>query len=85
MARRQLPPFRADHVGSLLRPAALLEARRAKAAGEINADQLRVAEDDAIRDVVRMQESVGLQSATDETKIPSAASAGTSSSAHRAA
>jgi 5-methyltetrahydropteroyltriglutamate--homocysteine methyltransferase len=65
MARRDQPPFRADHVGSLLRPPALLEARRAKASGEISAERLRAVEDEAIRDVVRMQESVGLQSATD--------------------
>ena len=62
---RDTPPFRADHVGSLLRPAALLEARDRHAEGRISADELRAAEDDAIRDVVRMQEEVGLQSATD--------------------
>jgi 5-methyltetrahydropteroyltriglutamate--homocysteine methyltransferase len=59
------PPFRADHVGSLLRPPALLEARDRFAAGQISADQLRAIEDDAIRDVVRMQKEVGLRSATD--------------------
>jgi 5-methyltetrahydropteroyltriglutamate--homocysteine methyltransferase len=59
------PPFRADHVGSLLRPPALLKARADRAAGTITADELRVAEDDAIRDVVKMQSDVGLQSATD--------------------
>src|SRR5438270_13893152 len=57
---RKTPPFRADHVGSLLRPAALLEARARHAAGEIDADELRDAEDAAIRQVVRMQEDVGL-------------------------
>jgi methionine synthase II (cobalamin-independent) len=65
MARRTSPPFRADHVGSLLRPPALLAARAGFAAGAITADQLREAEDDAIRDAVRMQEQTGLQSATD--------------------
>jgi 5-methyltetrahydropteroyltriglutamate--homocysteine methyltransferase len=65
MARRTSPPFRADHVGSLLRPPALHQARAAFAAGTITADQLRRAEDDAVRDVVRMQEETGLQSATD--------------------
>jgi methionine synthase II (cobalamin-independent) len=65
MARRTSPPFRADHVGSLLRPPALLAARADFAAGAITADQLRLAEDDAIRDAVRMQEEIGLQSATD--------------------
>ena len=65
MARRTTPPFRADHVGSLLRPAALHQARASYAAGAITADQLRQAEDDAIRAAVRMQEDAGLQSATD--------------------
>jgi methionine synthase II (cobalamin-independent) len=62
---RDEPPFRADHVGSLLRPAALLEAREGFAAGRVSADELRAVEDDTIRDMVRMQEEVGLQSATD--------------------
>src|SRR5215831_14637193 len=62
---RTKPPFRADHVGSLLRPAQLLEAREEFARGEIDAAALRAAEDDAIRDVVRKQEEVGLRSATD--------------------
>ena len=59
------PPFRADHVGSLLRPPQLLDARSRRATGEIDVDQLRAIEDDAIRDVVRMQRDVGLRSATD--------------------
>jgi 5-methyltetrahydropteroyltriglutamate--homocysteine methyltransferase len=59
------PPFRADHVGSLLRPQALLEARARFAAGEIDAAELRGVEDAAIADVVRMQEDVGLRTATD--------------------
>src|ERR1700724_37821 len=65
MSARTTPPFRADHVGSLLRPAGRLAAREDFAAGRIPAEQLRATEDAAIRDVVRMQESVGLQSATD--------------------
>jgi 5-methyltetrahydropteroyltriglutamate--homocysteine methyltransferase len=65
MAQRTRPPFRADHVGSLLRPQKLLDAREEHAAGRIDAGDLRSVEDDAIRDVVRMQEDVGLQSATD--------------------
>ena len=65
MALRDTPPFRADHVGSLLRPPRLLEARAEHAGGRISADQLRAAEDDAIREVVRMQHDVGLRSATD--------------------
>ena len=65
MSGRTSPPFRADHVGSLLRPPALLRAREQRAAGEISGEELRAVEDEAIRDAVRMQESVGLQSATD--------------------
>src|ERR1700761_4816804 len=62
---RATPPFRADHVGSLLRPPRLLQARAEFAAGRLSADDLRAVEDEAITDVVRMQEEVGLQSATD--------------------
>jgi 5-methyltetrahydropteroyltriglutamate--homocysteine methyltransferase len=62
---RTTPPFRADHVGSLLRPPELLRAREDFAAGRVTADELRAAEDGAIREVVGMQEEVGLQSATD--------------------
>jgi 5-methyltetrahydropteroyltriglutamate--homocysteine methyltransferase len=62
---RSTPPFRADHVGSLLRPQRLLQAREDFAADKISADELKQIEDDSIRDVVRMQEDVGLQSATD--------------------
>jgi 5-methyltetrahydropteroyltriglutamate--homocysteine methyltransferase len=65
MSPRTRPPFRADHVGSLLRPPALLKAREDFKAGSIDADELRGVEDEAIRDVVRKQEEVGLQSATD--------------------
>jgi 5-methyltetrahydropteroyltriglutamate--homocysteine methyltransferase len=63
--RRTRPPFRADHVGSLLRPKQLLAARDDLGAGRIDAGQLRAIEDEAIRDAVRMQRDVGLQSATD--------------------
>jgi methionine synthase II (cobalamin-independent) len=63
--RRARPPFRADHVGSLLRPPELLRAREQHSAGEIGADALRAVEDEAIRGIVRMQEDVGLQAATD--------------------
>jgi hypothetical protein len=62
---RATPPFRADHVGSLLRPRRLLQARDDHAAGRMSDEQLRAVEDDAIRDVVAMQRDVGLQSATD--------------------
>jgi len=58
-------PFRADHVGSFLRPQALLEARAAKARGEIDAEALREAEDAAISEIVRFQEDLGLQGITD--------------------
>ena len=59
------PPFRADHVGSLLRPPELLRAREDYAAGRISAEDLRDAEDSAIREVVRRQEETGLRAATD--------------------
>ena len=62
---RTTPPFRADHVGSLLRPGDLLAARADFAAGQITAGQLCETEDRAITDVVAMQREVGLQSATD--------------------
>ncbi len=62
---RTTPPFRADHVGSLLRPASVLAARDDFAAGRITAQQLRAVEDAAIADVVAMQQNAGLQSATD--------------------
>jgi methionine synthase II (cobalamin-independent) len=62
---RTTPPFRADHVGSLLRPPKLLGAREDFSAGRISSEELRGVEDEAIREVVRMQEEVGLQSATD--------------------
>jgi len=59
------PPFRADHVGSLLRPAEVHAARARRAKGEISAAELRAIEDDAIRQAVALQESVGLQAVTD--------------------
>jgi 5-methyltetrahydropteroyltriglutamate--homocysteine methyltransferase len=65
MAQRNKPPFRADHVGSLLRPKELLAAREAHKAGRLGAAELRRVEDEAIREVVRMQEEIGLQAATD--------------------
>jgi 5-methyltetrahydropteroyltriglutamate--homocysteine methyltransferase len=65
MSLRTTPPFRADHVGSLLRPPELLKAREDFSEGRIDADELRGVEDEAIRDVVLKQEEVGLQSATD--------------------
>jgi 5-methyltetrahydropteroyltriglutamate--homocysteine methyltransferase len=59
------PPYRADHVGSLLRPRSVLEAREQHARGDLDAEKLRAIEDDAIRDVVKMQQDVGLRTATD--------------------
>jgi 5-methyltetrahydropteroyltriglutamate--homocysteine methyltransferase len=65
MSERTKPPFRADHVGSLLRPERLLRARDDHAAGRIDAEELRGIEDEAIREAVKQQEDVGLRSATD--------------------
>lgn len=62
---RTLPPFRADHVGSLLRPPELREAHASFKAGKISEQDLGKIQDRAIQDVVRMQESIGLQSITD--------------------
>jgi 5-methyltetrahydropteroyltriglutamate--homocysteine methyltransferase len=62
---RTSPPFRADHVGSLLRPPALKEARAARERGEIDADALRAVEDREIEAVIRRQEAIGLQSVSD--------------------
>ena len=59
------PPFRADHVGSLLRPPALLAARDRYFDGEISAEELRAVEDEAIASVISRQEAVGLRSITD--------------------
>jgi 5-methyltetrahydropteroyltriglutamate--homocysteine methyltransferase len=59
------PPFRADHVGSLLRPPAVHEARARRAAGEISAAELREVEDAAIADAVRTVEGLGMRSVTD--------------------
>jgi len=65
MSQRTTPPFRADHVGSLLRPAPLKEARLKHARGEIDAAALRAVEDTEIEKVVKKQEQVGLKLATD--------------------
>jgi 5-methyltetrahydropteroyltriglutamate--homocysteine methyltransferase len=58
-------PFRADHIGSLLRPSNLLEARRRHHKGELGAAALRAVEDQCIREVVKMQEDLGLKGITD--------------------
>jgi 5-methyltetrahydropteroyltriglutamate--homocysteine methyltransferase len=62
---RSVPPFRADHVGSLLRPAALKEARVRRQKGEITDARLREIEDAEIQRVIRKQEEIGLKAATD--------------------
>src|SRR5487761_2083544 len=65
MGPRTKPPFRADHVGSLLRPVALKGAREKFAKGEIGAAELKAVEDREIKDIIKKQEAVGLQSITD--------------------
>ena len=65
MTQRATPPFRADHVGSFLRPKELLDARERYQKGAISKVDLRQAEDRAIRDIVRLQEDLGLQGVTD--------------------
>jgi 5-methyltetrahydropteroyltriglutamate--homocysteine methyltransferase len=62
---RTVPPFRADHVGSLLRPQRLLQARQEHAGGGMTDEQLKTVEDEAIREVIRTQGDVGLRTATD--------------------
>jgi len=65
MPERARPPFRADHVGSLLRPPELLTAREEFKAGQITGQQLSQAEDRAISDAVTMQQDIGLPVVTD--------------------
>jgi 5-methyltetrahydropteroyltriglutamate--homocysteine methyltransferase len=65
MTPRTSPPFRADHVGSLLRPKELLQAREDHAAGKLDDETLKGLEDEAIADVVKQQREVGLRTATD--------------------
>jgi 5-methyltetrahydropteroyltriglutamate--homocysteine methyltransferase len=62
---RTKPPFRADHVGSLLRPAVLKQARAKRERGEISAEELKTIEDREIEAVIRKQEEAGLRSVTD--------------------
>jgi 5-methyltetrahydropteroyltriglutamate--homocysteine methyltransferase len=63
--QRTQPPFRADHVGSLLRPAALKEARERHAKGEIDATALKAVEDREIEGIIKKQQAAGLHSITD--------------------
>ena len=65
MPGRDQPPFRADHVGSLLRPPKLTQARARFKAGEIDGDRLRGVEDEAILDAIDLQRKAGLQTVTD--------------------
>ena len=65
IAARATPPFRADHVGSFLRPKFLLDAREQFRTGTIARDQLRAVEDEAIRGIVKLQEDLGLRGITD--------------------
>jgi 5-methyltetrahydropteroyltriglutamate--homocysteine methyltransferase len=65
LAERTRPPFRADHVGSLLRPQRLKEAREARQQSRITAQELARIEDDCIREAVKLQEDVGLKAVTD--------------------
>src|SRR5262245_35085860 len=65
MSKRTKPPFRADHVGSLLRSAALKDARAKREKGEIAPEQLKAIEDREIAALIKKQEAAGLQSVTD--------------------
>ena len=65
MTQRTTPPYRADHVGSFLRPKTLLDAREQAQSGAISRAELRKVEDAAIRDIVKFQEDLGLQGITD--------------------
>ncbi len=65
LMKRSKPPFRADHVGSFLRPAALKDARAKREKGEVTVAQLKEIEDRAIEGIIRKQEEIGLQLATD--------------------
>src|SRR6201995_4845884 len=63
--QRTKPPFRADHVGSLLRPKSIHEARARHAKGDLSAQALKEIEDREIERVIKKQEDVGLQAITD--------------------
>ena len=65
MAERTKPPFRADHVGSLLRPKMITNGFKKLHAGEITQDEFKSIQDNAIQDVIKLQENAGLKSITD--------------------
>ena len=62
---RGRPPFRADHVGSLLRPQMLLDARERRQAGKISVEEFKAIEDASVREIIKIQEDCGLESITD--------------------
>ena len=64
--QRTKPPFRADHVGSLLRPKPLKEARERREAGAMTAEGLKLIEDEEIRKAIRKQEEIDLEAISDE-------------------
>ena len=64
-AAGSIPPFRAEHIGSLLRPPELIQAHRSLAAHQLTAEGFREVREKLIRDVIRLQEEAGLQSITD--------------------
>ena len=65
MTKLTKPPFRADHVGSFLRPKSITDGFKKLRTGEINAEVFRAIQDNAIRDIIKLQEDVGLASITD--------------------
>lgn len=64
-APRLSPPFRADHIGSLKRPVALLQKRKESEEAKCTQEELRLVEDEAIRNIVQMQRDVGIKAITD--------------------
>ena len=65
MAEKSKPPFRADHVGSLLRPKSITNGFKQLRNGEIDSKEFSAIQDEAIRSVVKLQEDAGLKSITD--------------------
>src|SRR3974377_1551675 len=65
MTQRTKPPFRADHVGSILRTAPVKEARAKRQKGEISAAQLKEVENSEIEKIIKKQEEIGLHAITD--------------------
>ena len=65
MVQRTTPPFRADHVGSLLRPKSITDGFKKQQSGIISEKEFKEIQDDAIRDVIKLQENIGLKSITD--------------------